>query len=57
MFALWRTFADLGTASPKVWMDGYLAAFAVAGGLRMVTLDADFRIYTTRGLMLQLIVP
>ena len=57
VFALWRTFADLGTASPKVWMDAYLAAFAVAGGLRMVTLDGDFRNYTTRGLTLELIAP
>ena len=57
VFALWRTFADLGTASPKVWMDAYLAAFAVAGGLRMVTLDGDFRNYATRGLTLELIAP
>lgn len=57
VFALWRNFADLGTASPKVWMDAYLAAFAVAGGLRMVTLDGDFRNYATRGLTLELIAP
>jgi hypothetical protein len=25
--------------TPKVWMDGYLAAFAIAGDLRMVTFD------------------
>lgn len=55
--ALWRTFADLATASPKVWMDAYLAAFAVAGGLRMVTLDGDFRNFSTRGLTLELITP
>ena len=57
VFELWCRFADLGTASPKVWMDAYLAAFAVAGGLRMVTLDGDFRSYTTQGLTLDLIMP
>lgn len=29
-------------ASPKVVMDAYLAAFAVAGGYRLVTLDRAF---------------
>ena len=29
--ALWRTLAGLASASPKVWMDAYLAAFAIAG--------------------------
>jgi uncharacterized protein len=55
VFALWCRFADLGTASPKVWMDAYLAAFAVAGGLRMVTLDGDFRKFVPQGLNLDLI--
>jgi uncharacterized protein len=32
-----RTMAD--SASPKIWMDGYLAAFAEAGNLTLVTLD------------------
>lgn len=41
--ALWRRFAVRGTASPKLWMDAYLAAFALAGGCRMVTTDAAFR--------------
>ena len=54
-FALWREFANLATASPKVWMDAYLAAFAVTGGFCMVTLDGDFRAYTDRGLDLELI--
>ena len=34
-FALWRTFATRDTASPKVWMDAYLAAFSVAGKLAL----------------------
>jgi toxin-antitoxin system PIN domain toxin len=39
---LWRRFAVRGTASPKLWMDAYLAAFALAGGYQMVTTDAAF---------------
>ena len=31
------------TASPKLWMDAYLAAFALTGGYRMVTTDTAFR--------------
>lgn len=41
--ALWRRFAVRGTASPKLWMDAYLAAFALSGGCRLVTTDAAFR--------------
>lgn len=55
-FALWRTFAARDTASPKVWMDAYLAAFAVAGGLRLVTLDRDFKNFVSHGLDLTLLV-
>lgn len=39
----WREFALRRTPSPKLWMDSYLAAFARAAGLRMVTSDAAFR--------------
>jgi len=39
----WKDFAVRGTASPKLWMDAYLAAFALAGGYSMVTTDAAFR--------------
>jgi len=57
VFALWRAFAGRDTASPKVWMDAYLAAFAIAGGLRMVTLDRDFNNFVPQGLELVLINP
>ena len=30
---------------PKVWTDAYLAAFAIAGKFRLVTLDGDFETY------------
>ncbi len=39
----WRQFTDRPTASPKLWMDAYLAAFALAGGYRLVTTDSAFR--------------
>ena len=39
----WSDFALRDTASPKLWMDAYLAAFAAAAQHRMVTTDAAFR--------------
>jgi predicted nucleic acid-binding protein len=36
-------------------MDAYLAAFATAGGLRMVTLDRDFKTFVPHGLDLNLL--
>ena len=36
---LWRRFSAAEAYSPKVWTDRYLAAFAVAGDLALVTLD------------------
>jgi uncharacterized protein len=41
--SLWKKLAVRGTASPKLWMDAYLAAFALAGRYQMVTTDAAFR--------------
>ena len=41
--AQWERFALRDTASPKLWMDAYLAAFALAGGYRMVTTDGAFK--------------
>jgi toxin-antitoxin system PIN domain toxin len=31
-----------GLVTPRLWTDAYLAAFAVAGGFRLVTFDRDF---------------
>lgn len=53
--ALWHRLAARDTASPKVWMDAYLAAFAIAGGLEFVTLDRDFKAYEAHGLRLRLL--
>jgi toxin-antitoxin system PIN domain toxin len=51
----WPKLASRTTASPKVWMDAYLAAFAIAGDLTLVTADADFKGFTRSGLTLHLI--
>jgi uncharacterized protein len=52
---LWHQFARRNTASPKLWMDAYLAAFAISGSFTMTTLDADFRQFEPAGLKLQLL--
>ncbi|MES2437942.1 MAG: TA system VapC family ribonuclease toxin [Verrucomicrobiota bacterium] len=54
---LWLKLANRNTASPKVWMDAYLAAFAISGKLPLVTTDKDFRQYIPEGLDLQLLNP
>lgn len=44
--AHWKGFAARESASPKLWMDAYLAAFAIAGGYQLVTTDQGFSQYT-----------
>jgi toxin-antitoxin system PIN domain toxin len=39
----WKQLAARDTASPKLWMYAYLAAFAITAGLRLVTTDIAFR--------------
>jgi toxin-antitoxin system PIN domain toxin len=39
----WEKFASVSRASPKLWMDAFLAAFAVAGKYQLVTIDKAFR--------------
>jgi toxin-antitoxin system PIN domain toxin len=41
--AVWAEYSRRGTASPKLWMDAYLAAFALCGGHTLVTSDSGFR--------------
>lgn len=43
--ALWRAYSSSASASPKLWMDAYLAAFARASGAVLVTNDRAFRGY------------
>jgi toxin-antitoxin system PIN domain toxin len=38
----WRAFALRETHSPKLWMDAYLAAFALRSGCQLVTTDKAF---------------
>jgi toxin-antitoxin system PIN domain toxin len=42
----WRAFTTGGTFSTHVWNDAYLAAFALAGGLAVVTFDRGFAMFT-----------
>jgi len=42
---LWLKYADLPSISPNIWMDAYLAAFAVLTKSRFVTFDKGFRVY------------
>lgn len=51
----WQKWSSVSTASTKVWMDSYLAAFAVSSGMRLVTFDKDFRKYVPFGLDLLLL--
>lgn len=41
--ARWKRLAATGAASPKLWMDAYLAAFALEAGHRLVTTDKAFK--------------
>jgi toxin-antitoxin system PIN domain toxin len=41
--ARWKQLAIRATASPKLWMDAYLAAFALAANYRLVTTDTAFK--------------
>jgi toxin-antitoxin system PIN domain toxin len=41
--ALWHRLAASSRASPKLWMDAYLAAFAMTGGYQLVTTDKAFK--------------
>jgi toxin-antitoxin system PIN domain toxin len=48
----WRQYSQRSTASPKLWMDAYLAAFARAGDYRLVTIDAAFKQFAGLDLLL-----
>lgn len=43
--SLWQKLAVSNMASPKQWMDAYLAAFAMAGGYQLVSTDRGFAQY------------
>ena len=52
---LWLNLAGLSSSSPKVWMDAYLAAFAILHEAEFVTLDRDFQNFEKDGLKLRLL--
>ena len=41
--AVWKQLGGGTKASPKLWMDAYLAAFAMVGGHQLVTTDKGFK--------------
>jgi len=43
--SLWLSYAERPTSAPKIWIDAYLAAFAVLTKSRLVTFDKGFRVY------------
>lgn len=53
--ATWLDLASRPTASPKLWMDAYLAAFAITASLQMVSFDQAFRQFENHGLKLELL--
>ncbi len=53
--SIWLEWAGVNKASPKIWMDAYLAAFALGHGLRLVTFDRGFESYREKGLNLLLL--
>ena len=52
---LWQALACLPSASPKVWTDAFLAAFAIGHTVEFVTLDSDFKHFVKDGLNLKLL--
>jgi predicted nucleic acid-binding protein len=49
----WARFGALDQPSPRRWMDAYLAAFAISGSWRLISLDRDFLAFREQGLQLQ----
>ena len=39
----WKGLTDLGSRSPKLWNDAWLAAFAMEQSLQLVTFDTGFK--------------
>jgi toxin-antitoxin system PIN domain toxin len=48
----WKELSLRPSASPKLWMDAYLAAFALADGCRMVTTDSAYQQFSGLDLLL-----
>jgi uncharacterized protein len=52
---LWLQLANRPTPSPNIWLDAYLAAFAIGLGGELVTFDRGFEYYRASGLALHLL--
>lgn len=52
----WRQLGAIEQSAPKRWMDAYLAAFAMAAGVLLVSLDQDFSHFEHQGLEFQLLL-
>jgi uncharacterized protein len=50
--AKWKSLATKQQPAPKLWNDAYLAAFAIAGGHRLVTTDKGFKQFAGLDLLL-----
>jgi len=48
----WSSLTNLPSSSPKLWMDAYLAAFAISGRHQLVTIDAGFTQFRDLNLVL-----
>ena len=54
---IWKGYALRDTHSPKLWMDAWLAAFAVFSGYQLVTIDKAFSQFGGLNLMLVTLEP
>jgi toxin-antitoxin system PIN domain toxin len=50
---LWEQLSSRESASPQLWMDAYLAAFAIKSGCELVTFDQGFRQFEPHHLRLK----
>jgi len=48
--SLWTSLADREASAPKIWMDAWLAAFAIRARMRLVSFDRGFERYRGAGL-------
>jgi toxin-antitoxin system PIN domain toxin len=52
----WRQLGAIEQSAPKRWMDAYLASFAMAAGVLLVSLDRYFSPFKQHGLKFQLLL-
>ena len=51
-----RSFADKSIPAPKEWADSYLAAFAAAGSMELVTFDRALSLRAKRSILLKTVL-